>query len=403
MTTRNGAASRTKTNFAFNDRRLVRLKPLKTGKPTNQTEYSDKLCIGLRLIQSNLTNRKKFYHRYEDLNGKKKTLKIGEYPAVNVELARKIANENKALLAQGLDPVRERKKEQKKLTFRQFAEQIYLPDIMPHKKSWVDDKRKLERDMYQTFGEKLLTDITKGDFAQYINSIRNRTSNSTANRHRALLSSIINMAIDHEMLTKNHVQHIKKFPESTEHGRCLTDEELARMLMTLSTANNKMSALAILLLFATGMRKSECLQLEWRNIDYDRCMAKLEMETTKGSRVHHVTLNSAAINALKELNKLRQADSPYVFPGVRGKHLTTVRKTFESCKKVAGIENFRLHDCRHNFCTMLRDLGVSPSTIQKLIGHRSATMTQRYIHHDTDSLQAASQIFAKKLELAAPE
>lgn len=400
MTTRNGAVPQNKTNFSFTDRRLDRLKPLETGKPTNQTEYSDKVCIGLKLIQSNLTSRKNFHHRYEDQNGKKKTLKIGEYPAVNVELARKITNENKALLAQGLDPVQERKNQREKLTFQQFVEKIYLPDAMTRKKSWKDDKRKLDKDMYRAFGEKIMTDITKGDVTQYINSIRSRTSNSTANRHRALLSSIMNMAIDHEMLVTNNVQHIKKLPESSEHGRKLTDEELPRLLNALASARNQVSVLAIKLMLATGMRKTECLQLEWSNIDFVGRVAKLEEGKTKGNRAHNPPLNDFAIATLRELEKLREADNPYLFPGKDGKPLTTVRKTFESCKKIAGIENFRLHDSRHNFITRLSEAGIPLSVIQQLVGHRSPAMTQRYTHLSADTLQAASQIASSQLVLA---
>ena len=401
MITRNGAVPQNKTNFSFTDRRLDRLKTLETGKPTNQTEYSDTVCIGLKLIYSNLTNRKMFHQRYRLPNGKKKTLKIGEYPAVRVELAREITNKNKVLLAKGEDPAQQRKEQAERLTFQEFAEQTYLPDAISRKKSWKDDKRKLEKDMYKTFGKKLLTDITKGDVTQYINSIRIRTSNSTANRHRALLSSIMNMAVDHEMLGKNNVQHIKKLPESSEHGRKLTDEELTKLLNVLATASNQIAASAVKLLLATGMRKSECLQLEWRNIDYAGCKAKLEMETTKGNRVHHPPLNPFAITTLKELEKLRESDNPYVFPGKNGKHLTTVRNTFESCKKTAGIENFRLHDCRHNLCSRLVTAGVSLYTVQKIVGHRSPAMTQRYSHLSADTLQSASQIASDQLVLAA--
>ena len=151
------------------------------------------------------------------------------------------------------------------------------------------------------------------------------------------------------------------------------------------------------------MRKSECLQLEWRNIDYAKCEAKLERETTKGNRARNVPLNPYAITLLKELERMKKPDNPYVFPRKNGKHLTTVRKTFEICKMVAGIEDFRLHDCRHNFCSRLVDAGVSLYTVQKLVGHQSSAMTQRYSHLNADTLQEASQIASKQLVLASGE
>lgn len=365
----------------------------------NQIEYSDVVCVGLKLIHSNLTGRKVFHHRYT-VNGKKKSMKVGEFPAVTVELARDIANGNKALLAQGLDPVTERKKQANRLTFKQFSEEVYLPEARLRKRSWKDDERKLSSDMYPAFGEKPLTEISRVDISKYINMILARTSKSTANRHRALLLSIFNMAIDQELLEKNCVAHIKKYEESSEHGRSLTNEELARLLTALDNAPQQVSALAVKFLLATGMRKSECLKLKWENIDLTQKLAKLELENTKGKRARNVPLNPSAIQTLQQLENYRKASNPYVFPSEGGTHLTTVRKTFESCKKAAGIENFRLHDCRHTFCSILAESGTSLYMIQNLVGHRSPIMTQRYSHLNTTALQDTSKIVSDRLSSA---
>lgn len=400
MIKQKGAVQPHQTNFSFTDRRLNLLKKIETGTPTNQTEYSDIGCVGLKLIHSHLTDRKMFHHRYSLPNGKKKTLKIGEHPAVTVELARKITNLNKALLAEGVDPTQQRKELAERLTFREFVEQIYLPYAMARKKSWKDDKNKLEKDMYRAFGKKLLTEITLRDTTTYINAILKRTSKSTANRHRALLSSIFNTAINHEMLEKNHIEHIEKFPESTDHGRCLMPDELQKLLSALDTARNPVSALAVKLLLATGMRKSECLQLKWCNIDLIGRFAKLNEEETKGKQAHIVILNDSALTILKDLENHKKPENPHVFPGENNNHLTTVRKTFENCKSVSGIKDFRLHDCRHTFCSILAKAGVSQYMIQQLIGHRSPAMTQRYSHLSAATMQEASQIVSKMLDLA---
>ena len=342
-----------------------------------------------------------FHQRYRLHNGKKKTLKIGEHPAVSVELARRIANENKALLAQGVDPAQHRIEQAEKLTFRQFAEQVYLPEAQQRKRSWRDDQRKLSSDMYPYFGKKPLTEISRSDISNYIIMILDRTSKSTANRHRALLSSIFNLAIAHELLEKNNVAHIKKYEESTEHGRSLATDELMRLLYALDNAPHQVSALAVKLLLATGMRKSECLKLKWENIDFTEKFANLEMEITKGKRARNVPLNPSAIEILQQLKRHRKAHNPYIFPGYKDTHLTTVRKTFESCKKTAGIENFRLHDCRHTFCSILASSGVSLYMIQNLVGHRSPIMTQRYSHLNTTALQETSKIVSDRLGLAS--
>lgn len=358
------------------------------------------VCVGLKLIHSYLTGRKVFHQRYFTGSGKK-SLKIGEFPAVSVESAREICNANKAMMAKGIDPARERERRDSQLTFQEFAEEIYLPYAKARKRSWRDDKSKLQADMYKHFGKKPLVDISKADIIRYISAIHKRTSGSTANRHRALLSHMMSVAIDHELIEKNCVRRIPKFPESTGRERYLASEEIKRFLAALDNTPQQVSGLAIKLLLATGMRKSECLSLPWSSINLDEGCAKLDMDATKGKRARTVVLNDSALTILKELQKLKLPGNPYVFPGRTGKHITTVRKTFENCKKTAGIEQFVLHGCRHTFCSILASSGVSLFLIQKLVGHSSSSMTQRYSHLGAETLREASKIVSTQLNLAA--
>jgi len=53
----------------------------------------------------------------------------------------------------------------------------------------------------------------------------------------------------------------------------------------------------------------------------------------------------------------------------------------------AEIMNFRFHDLRHTFATRLAQAGVDLYKVQRLLGHKSPTMTQRYAHHSPESLR----------------
>jgi integrase len=376
----------------FTNNRLEKLSVPKSST-CNQIEYSDLACVGLKLIHSCLTGRKKFHQRLFLPGGKKTGINLGEFPAVSVELAREIANANKALAAQGINPTVERQKRLNKLTFKEFSEQMYIPLAKTTKRSWRDDLSKLEKDMYPSFGTKPLEELTKSDVIKYIAKIQKRTSNSTANRHRALLSYMLNVAIDHELLEKNVVESVSKYGERTKFGRSLTADEQEKLLIVLGEEVNQKAALAIKLLLMTGMRKMECLQIKWRNINFDEKHVTLEMATTKGKRERNVVLNSSAMAIIEKLKNHRETGNPYIFPGSnKGMNLTTVKRTFERCKKAAGITNFRLHDCRHNFCSLLVAENVSQPVIQELLGHRSPAMTQRYIHLQPKTLHESAQL-----------
>ena len=66
-----------------------------------------------------------------------------------------------------------------------------------------------------------------------------------------------------------------------------------------------------------------------------------------------------------------------------------VGKIFRSSVEEAAIENFKFHDLRHTFATRLVQAGCDIYKVQKLLGHKSPTMTQRYAHHCPESLRDA--------------
>ena len=60
--------------------------------------------------------------------------------------------------------------------------------------------------------------------------------------------------------------------------------------------------------------------------------------------------------------------------------------------KKARIEDFHFHDLRHTFATRLIQAGVELYKVQRLLGHKSPMMTQRYAHHYPESLRDGVEI-----------
>ena len=72
-----------------------------------------------------------------------------------------------------------------------------------------------------------------------------------------------------------------------------------------------------------------------------------------------------------------------------------LRWIWERTKKACGLEDsLRLHDLRHSFASSLAQNGTSLYAIQKLLGHESPTMTQRYSHLADGVLRLASETVA---------
>ncbi|MBM4121354.1 MAG: hypothetical protein FJ249_02010 [Nitrospira sp.] len=60
--------------------------------------------------------------------------------------------------------------------------------------------------------------------------------------------------------------------------------------------------------------------------------------------------------------------------------------------RAAKVQSFRFHDLRHTFATRLVQKGVDLYKVQRLLGHKTPLMTQRYAHHSPESLRDGVQV-----------
>ena len=130
----------------------------------------------------------------------------------------------------------------------------------------------------------------------------------------------------------------------------------------------------------TGMRRNEILSLTRKSIDWQNRTAALT--ETKNGEARQVYLNDAALEALKAL-------PPRIDGRLFPLHANQVSVAFMRAVRRAGIEDFRLHDCRHTFASYQTMAGIQARGLQTLLGHRDGRMTARYSHLSDAYLKAA--------------
>lgn len=379
--------------FSFTKGKIDTLPPNPQESRAREQEYSDMQVIGLRLLVSK--NGRKFFHLRYSFNQRRRIISIGEYPALSVSDARNRANDFKKMIAFGLDPQQEKHKQTASITFREFIEKEYLPFARQSKKSWKDDVLKLEKDMYPVLGNLALTAITTRDVQRYLTNIKTRVAAATCNRHYALLSRMFNLGIQWGFIEKNPCQGIQKLKEAGGKERYLSDDEVKRLLSALDNVDPSPSAYAVKFLLFTGMRMSEALTMQWKNVNLEG--ASVFLPETKAGKARTVVLNGLAKGILVDI-KNQGWSRGYVFPGKERKgHLTSPKRVFEAVKKMAGIENLRIHDLRHTFASIAVNSGSTLYEVQKLLGHHSSTMTQRYAHLGDSQLRAATDSVAEQI------
>jgi integrase len=401
MTQRSNASKK----FPFTKKALEALPPHDPNSPSREAEYSDQECTGLRLRVSKGAGKKYFQYRYTFLS-RKYCISIGEFPAISVQDARQIAAEYKLMIARGNNPATQKNKARTEETFEQFCK-YYLDYARQQKKTWQDDKYKIDKRLIPALGKFRLSAITTKDIAMLNTKELERTSVCTANHLFSTLRSMMNFAVKLGLIEKNPCAGLSKFREGPLRERYLSREELPRFLRALAKEDDTLSKAAILLLLFTGCRKNEILSLQWSQIRLDE--GRFLLPVTKNGRSRSVILNQRASEILQELaSRKGEADrtskSNYVFPSrhdTKKKYLYDLRKPLQKACTLAGIENFRTHDLRHTFASIAVSSGADLYAVQRLLGHTDISMTQRYSHLSAYDLQTATQGVAALMDRLA--
>ena len=171
----------------------------------------------------------------------------------------------------------------------------------------------------------------------------------------------------------------------------LSPEEVTRMI---ESAWNLTHRTILMILYGTGMRRSEVSMLKVSDIDSERMV--IHIQQGKGSRDRDVPMTAKLLEALREYWRWKRPKI-YLFPsteGHRGVEEPISDKTvWHACKQAArraGItKRIGPHTLRHSFATHLMEAGTDLRTIQLLMGHAHLEHTTLYLHLSHRHLHAA--------------
>ncbi|HAP36547.1 MAG TPA: hypothetical protein DCQ28_11635 [Bacteroidetes bacterium] len=134
----------------------------------------------------------------------------------------------------------------------------------------------------------------------------------------------------------------------------------------------------------TGLRRSEALNLQKSDIDFEK--NEIIIRRTKTKLLRFIPLHPKAISIL-----INQGEK--IFTELRKDYVT---KKFVSYLKASELSDLNLHSLRHTFATNLIAKGVDIYTVSRLLGHTDIKTTMVYAKVNTATLQSA----IAKLKLA---
>ena len=221
---------------------------------------------------------------------------------------------------------------------------------------------------------------------EYRDKIRERASAATANRHHSLLRSMLNKAIEWDKFSgPNPASRVKQERENNHRLRFLSEQEVCRLLSCCHPRIYPTVACALL----TGMRKGEILALRWEHVDIaNGIIYVLQSKSGKPREIPIATKLKIILSSLDTASDGLVFDLPEM----------TLRRAFALALRLAKISDFRFHDLRHTFAShFIMQTGDLPS-LQRLLGHQSPMMTQRYAHLAENHLRSGIERLDKRMD-----
>lgn len=360
--------------------------------PEGQTriEYCDKELPGLIIILSGASLNSTYFLRYKNAASKTSYIKIGRTNEVTLADARKKAKLLKLEVSNGADPANDKRVMKAVPTFSEFYEEYYKPYAYAHKRSASSDHQLYKCRLESRYGHLRLNQITKTMLISFHNELKQSgLASATCDHYLKFCRQAFNRAIEWELIKENPAAGVKLFNEANSVEHYLDADQLEALMNVLKTNSNRPVCMIISLLISTGARMSEVLNATWDQINLDTRTWKIPAMNSKSKKVRSVPLNSTAIAIINQLDTKGKFEY-LIVNRTTGKPYSNIHKAWGKIRSEAGLDTMRIHDCRHNFASFLVNSGRTLYEVQKILGHSTSKVTEKYSHLSSATLQAAA-------------
>ncbi len=256
-------------------------------------------------------------------------------------------------------------------------------------------ERRVSDNTVESYGEnlKMLNETLNKDIIKLTtNEIRDYIQNldaapKTKAHYLSVFNSFYNYMVFNEVIAANPCSGIRTPKSAKTLPNYLTIEEIDKLLdIKLLKPIDYRNKAMLEVLFATGTRISELINLNLNQIDFNECVIRV---LGKGKKDRIIPLGNTALEYLKlYINEyrpfiLKTKNSEYVFLNKNGTKMSR-QGFFKILKKLAsesGIEkDISPHTLRHSFATHLLNNGADLRVIQELLGHENLVTTEIYSH-----------------------
>lgn len=236
---------------------------------------------------------------------------------------------------------------------------------------------------------KSMDELNALDFVNYRDMRLQVVSGSAVRLELALLSHLYTIAINEwRWPLSNPLKTVSKPRPNPPRERRLTEDEYKRLFKAIHRDEARSTRIwldaAVRLGLETGMRSGEVLKAKWANLNLKTRI--LVLPHTKNKKSRHVPMTKEAVALLETLPR----NSEYIISGFHD--VNGLGKALRKACKIAGIENFRFQDIRHEVASQ-RAPHATQLTMQETMGWKSPEMARRYFNpSDEERVEIVDQI-----------
>ena len=324
--------------------------------------------------------RVSFFVRYR-ANGRRRTVKIGDYPATMPEDARKAALSILGAASKGEDEAQKRKDARetatastKRITFAAWRE-TYFAEATRRLKSPVQVARYL-RMAGAAWDARPVEEITTRDVEAFRNRLAETGGATQANRWLATIAASFMAALRLGHIEKNPAALVRHLPENAPRQRVLSADEEKRFRAAVASEADPFVRVAFTLLLDTGARLSEVLHARRGDLTLDKTHAGTwRIPSPKAGRPQVVPILEGVgkiVDATPEIE-----GCPFLVPGKNGiAHRVDLKKPWARLKAAANIgADVHVHDLRRSFGLRVT-LAQGIFAASKLLRHSTSRITE---------------------------
>ncbi len=324
-----------------------------------------------------------------------------------------------------LDAERARQREiaKCKTDFVYFVKKVWFPICIEdgeHKAKTVSFYNDTTKNITAYFEGANLQKITAAEIQKFIIYLRTEKSFSPRNvhHHYRTLNMIFAYAVRQEILLKNPMDKVDPPKLVRSEIDALSQEQAAEFFKEIHDCPLDFRCL-LTLLITTGLRRGECVGLQWRDIDEQNLLLRVQRnvtyttktgivvntpKTAKSRRPIPIMDTTLRLLLLLKQSRLRECpdtdiEGSFIFPGEKGiyepKDPNAVTRRVKRFMTAHGLPDLSPHDLRHSCATLLLSSGADIKSVQEILGHTNANTTLNfYVRSDIAQMKAATNKMA---------